>query len=217
MTNQEFIESIRLEGESWKTLSDFDGMYAVSNKGRVVSFARIYEKFSNKSNVTLHKKHRLLKPRLRNDMYYDVNIVKDGKRRKILLHRLIAIAFIPNPNNYPHIDHIDGNPSNNSLENLRWCTPKMNANNPIRFARESAAFKGKFNTKSSKKIVRIDSSGSSTIYPSIKEAGREGHTPANITRCCKGIVKHHHGFQWMYLSDWELLSNQDVNELSPNA
>ena len=203
MTNEEFIESIRLEGEKWKTLSDFDGLYAVSNKGRVVSFARSYIKMFNTSAVIYHKNHKLLLPRLRTDNYYDVNITIDGKRKKVLLHRLLATAFIPNPNNYPHIDHIDGNPSNNELSNLRWCTPKMNANNPVRAARESAAFTGKYNTKNSKRIVRIDNNGIVKEYPSIKEAGRNGFTEANITRCCKGVVKHHKGFKWMYLSDYE--------------
>lgn len=215
MTNQEFIESIALEGEIWKTLTDYQDAYAISNMGRIISFAREYEKKSGDTFVVYHKKHRILNPRIRKDGYYDINLIKDGTRTKVLLHRLLANAFIPNPNNYPHIDHIDGNPSNNDLSNLRWCTPKINASNPIRFKRASKAFKGKYNTKSSKQIVQLSSGVFIQLYPSIREAGRHGFTPASIIRCCIGKMKRHKGYQWMYLSDYEAQVSMSKNSNIP--
>ena len=131
MTNEEFIKSVSLEGEIWKMLNEYQDAYAISNMGRIISFAREYEKKSGNTLVVYHKKHRILKPRIRKDGYYDINLIKDGVRTKVLLHRLLANEFIPNPNNYPHIDHIDGNKANNAVQNLRYTTHRENINNPI--------------------------------------------------------------------------------------
>lgn len=109
--------------EIWKNVP-FDVRYKVSNIGNVMS--RVY-----------HKEH-LLKPVLHNTGYYFVRI----KSRMYMVHRLVAMAFIPTQDASLHIDHIDGNKLNNCVENLKWCTQKENNNNPITRKRISEGVRG---------------------------------------------------------------------------
>lgn len=118
--------------EIWKDVVGYEGLYQVSNLGRVKS---LRSKRSKDGIMSLGKKQG-----------YSVIIVPNGKSRKMLLvHRLVAQAFIPNPENKPHIDHINGDRKDNRVENLRWCTPLENMNNPITKQRVSEAVQGKNN------------------------------------------------------------------------
>ena len=94
----------------------FDGSYTVSESGEV---------FSN-----YH--HRFLKGGVYPNGYEFVGLTLNGKTRNYMRHRLVAIAFIPNPNNLPYVNHIDGNKRNNRVENLEWCTPVGNVQHAIR-------------------------------------------------------------------------------------
>ena len=107
-------------------------------------------------------KHTLLKIG-----YYVVSL--DGK--KYLLHRLLAEAFIPNPEGKPEIDHIDGNPLNNDLSNLRWATHKENLNNPVSVQREIDSHTGLVSNIKGRKKVWIDKENK--IYKMVKINGEE--------------------------------------------
>ena len=74
------------------------------------------------------KTHKYLKPNYTKKKYASVELFKDGKSKRILIHRIVAKAFIPNPNNLPQVNHIDENPSNNDVNNLEWCSAKYNMN-----------------------------------------------------------------------------------------
>lgn len=103
--------------ELWKDVVGYENLYQVSNLGNV------------KSLNNWHK-HKNGSPYLRNQVrcstYLAVGLTKNTKRTQFQIHALVAMAFIPNPNNYPEVNHIDGIKSNNQVENLEWCTRSMN-------------------------------------------------------------------------------------------
>ncbi len=104
--------------EVWKDVPNFEGLYRVSNTGKVKSFA--------KSNKYATQPIHLLNPTINNNGYAQVTFYKDCKRSKFSVHRLVAELFIPNPDNLPCINHKDENKLNNSVDNLEWCTVAYN-------------------------------------------------------------------------------------------
>ena len=106
--------------ENWKDIEGYEGLYQVSNIGRVKRLAGF------KCNV-----ERFLTGQKDKDGYILLCLSKDGSIKRYRVHRLVAEAFVPNPDNKPEIDHINTDRSDNRAENLRWATRKENANNPI--------------------------------------------------------------------------------------
>ena len=142
------------------------------------------------------------------------HLYKNKRNRKsITAHRIVATAFIPNPNNYPDIDHIDGNPLNNNVHNLRWCNQVMNMNNPITRKRLSNSKTGKLDTKKSMPVVRIGNDGMIETFPSVMEAYRNGYNHSSILKCCKHKMHTHKGCKWMFLSDYENLTSKSKNDI----
>lgn len=189
--------------EVWKNIQGYEGLYQVSNMGRVKSLAR---RLANGQ----WKDETFKVPVKKKNGYYQVTLF-DGfnKRYKImLLHRAIATAFIPNPNNYPCIDHIDGNPSNNGLSNLRWVTHKMNSNNPICLDRRSKQLKiaqnrpeimeKKIRSAKKKAVFQYSMYGEFIKqWSSVREACRElGLECTNISACASGRKKSAYGYLW---------------------
>ena len=108
-----------------------------------------------------------------------------------LVHRIVAKAFIPNPENKPQVNHKDEDKTNNKVENLEWMTGKENSNHGTRNERMA-------NSKS-KPIYGINIKTNEKIeFPSIQEAGRNGFDQGNIVKCLKGRCKSHKGYKWFY-------------------
>ena len=117
--------------EIWKDIEGYEGLYQVSNWGRVKSLARIDE---NNHPV----KERIMKPS-KSFGYLYVSLSKHGKYKRIRIHRLVAIAFIPNPDNKEEVGHKDETRTNNHVDNLEWVSKKENNNMPLHIERVRTA------------------------------------------------------------------------------
>ena len=169
-----------------KKIEEYEGYY-VDDEGNVLS--------------TKNSDMKWMKQGTSKNGYKQVVLCKDGKVSMKSVHRLVAEAFIPNPNNKPCIDHINGIREDNRVENLRWCTHKENNNNPITRERNSEAKKGKPNLALSKPIEQWSKDGTILIarYASMHEAEKEtGVNQGNISRCCNDKLKTTGGFLWRY-------------------
>ena len=206
MTNEEFIKSISLEGEIWKDVIGFEGVYMVSSKGRIISC----ERYVYNGNKRRWNKPKILTQKLTPYGYFSVHLRNHPINVYKLVHRVVSEAFIPNKNNYDQIDHIDGNRQNNDISNLTWCTRLENMNNPITRKRISL---GRNNKGRGYKIpVVLISSKGHIFYPSIASASKQTNSCANtISSVCKGVLKSTNGNIWMYLSDYEAQFNKSKN------
>ena len=165
-----------MKEELWKDIPNYEGLYQISNLGNIMSIRR----------------KRLIKSDRRKDGYIQVHLIKDKKMKNFLLHRLVAITFIENYNDYEFINHIDGNKENNSLNNLEWCDRSYN----ILHAYDNELIKKR------KKVEQYDKDNNLlNIYESIMEASKKTNIDrSNISACCKGKKKHKSagGYIWRY-------------------
>lgn len=195
--------------EIWKDIKGYEGLYQVSNYGRVKSLPKILP--HNKGGVRITKEKLLLIHKT-NRGYLQVGLRVNGYEKLFSVHRLVAQAFIPNPHNYPCVNHKDENKLNNFVwvnedgtvdlekSNLEWCTIKYNSNYGTRNERLSLS-KRKFHPKA-KAIKQFDLDGNFIKeWISISEIKREyNYDTSAISRCCKGKYKMAYGYVWKYKS-----------------
>lgn len=170
----------------WKEIDGTDGSYLISDDGKV---------FSAKTN-------KILRSQVQNNGYCRIELTIDGIRRKEFIHRLVAEAFIPNPNNYPIINHKDENPKNNHADNLEWCTYEYNVNYgncPSKRVANHEYIAG-WNHVQSKPVKQFDLDGNFLHeYGSCGMAATlTGLDARSINKCANGKLKQYAGFGWSY-------------------
>ena len=182
--------------EVWKDVEGYEGLYQVSDLGRVKSLDRW------RYNAILKGERQLIRGTVRKAHpdrrgYLKVTLYKDGKRTTFPVHRLVAEAFIPNPENKPQINHKDGCKVNNSVDNLEFCTRAENMAHAFGTGLNSP--ERHWNCNGSKPVAQYDKNMTLLkVYPSIGEAARAGFSVSLIIHCCKGQRKTHRGYIWKY-------------------
>ena len=170
----------------WKEIPDTGAKYLISTDGKVMAISRRV-KFGNVFRWT---KTNIRTARKKENGYLELEIL--GKHHYI--HRLVAEAFIPNPDNLPCINHKDENKENNSVENLEWCDYSYNANYGTRTKRaKEKQFGDRF------VVINLDTG---EVYKTPKDASRAtGIHNDSISRVCKGKSKTAGGYRWRYLNE----------------
>lgn len=202
MTTEEFIESIGLPGETWKDIAGYEGLYMVSNKGRVLATRKkVYT-----GNGYGYKQPKIMSQNelvTKNCKYFTVMLYGRGRPRRVLVHRVEMEAFTPNPLSLPEIDHINRNGQDNRLENLRWCNRKMNMANENTKKVLSLCHDGHDGTYRWRPVLQMQHGCIIRKYDSLASTKEFGFNPNIVTQVCRGKKKSHLGYQWMYLSDYE--------------
>lgn len=173
-----------LEGEVWADIRDYEGIYKVSNYGRIKSLKRTVRYYSYTKEIP----SQIIRPNITGKdgkYYFAIHLRKDEKRKSVKIHRLVALSFIENPNNYPCINHKNEDKFDNRAENLEWCS--YSYNNTYNNLKERMHNK-KINVPSiSYPVFQYDCEGNFIAeYPSYSEAGRQtGIPPSTIRSFCE--------------------------------
>lgn len=171
--------------EKWQDFKGYEGYYQVSSFGQVRSVDRVVVGVDGK---TYHYKGRILKQAKTSDGYKTVQLFKDNGLKTFKVHRMIALTFIPNPNNKPEVNHIDGNKSNNHISNLEWVTRSENLKHAVKHGLSSPV---KAIEATKKKVELVDDNGNAIKRWNTMTAAADemGVHISNVSMCCHGKLK----------------------------
>lgn len=176
--------------EIWKPVKNYEGLYEISNYGRIKRLA--YTREIQKQTMTF--KDKMLKPIIHQNGYLVVSLSKNNKQKIYSIHRLVAQTFISNPNNYKYINHKDEDKTNNQVDNLEWCDNKYNLNYGTRNERASKSL--------GKKIKCVETG---IIYNSMTDVERKLKIAHNtISKVCQGKRHTAGGYHWEYVKESEV-------------
>ena len=176
----------------WKDIEGYEGWYKISNYGEIISLDRFV---NNRWGGKILIKGKIIKPIKKDDGHLQVVLNKNGIKKRLHMHQLVAQAFIPNPNNYEVVHHIDHNPENNRIDNLVWMSRE-----------EHTKLHSKLRVENVKKVL------SKTVYQytlnkdliAVFQSGRQaardnGFDNTGITKCANGEYKQYNGYIWSYI------------------
>lgn len=183
--------------EIWKDIPEYEGLYQISNYGKVMSL-----------NYNHTKQNRELLTNENTDGYLSVALCKNNKIKRYRINRLVAQAFIPNPNNKPQVNHIDGNKKNNFISNLEWCTASENQIHSYKNGLHKI-LKGEMSHRygllgslnpTSKKVAQYDIDNNLIkIWDSLSDVARTmKKSISSISLCCNGHHKTSCGYIWRF-------------------
>lgn len=177
--------------EIWKDIQGYEGYYQVSNLGRVKSFPR--------RGTHINKIH-ILKPSKNRKGYYQVVLSKNSEYQSKKIHRLVAKAFLENPNNYQQVNHIDGNKENNRVDNLEWCTNEYNMKHAWKLGLRDNIFKKGKGHQRSVVVNQFDLQGNFIKkWYCVRDIERQlGFDNRNICACCRKKRPTAYGYKWEY-------------------
>lgn len=185
-----------MENEIWKPVVGYEGLYEVSNIGRVKSLARICAH----KHGQCWRKERLMKLMpygkvvLRHsNKYLHAKLTKNGISKLIPVHRIVAMAFLPNPDNLPQVNHKDENPGNNKVENLEWCDAKYNCNYG-----SLPDYRRDYCTSRAVRQFSLDGVYLAEYSSITKASIALGIRGSVISEVCKGTKGSAGGFLWIY-------------------
>lgn len=182
--------------EIWKDIEGFEGRYQISNLGNVMSLNYMSRGYA-----------ALLTPKINVKGYMWVALWQHKKCKPMLVHRLVASAFIENPNNYPIVNHKDENPLNNNVSNLEWCTHKYNVQYSLNLHPERMRKIGERRVrkrapyKLSKRVRQIDLLSGEVVreYQSLADIKWTlGKNNYNVRECCLGNRNKAYGYKWEF-------------------
>ena len=180
--------SNNLKGEEWRPVVGYEGLYEVSNLGRIRSLDRVIR---SKNNSTAIRRGITMKTNVNKQGYLFVVLSNNGKRKLHKIHRIVAEAFIPNPNNFKCVHHVDENKLNPEANNLIWCTIKHNVRD--------------YRLRRSHKLARYNLDGYlEKSYLLISDVEEDGFDRSAVKRCIDGRAKQSGGKMWKEYTDTPL-------------
>jgi hypothetical protein len=188
--------------EHFMPIPDYEGLYEVSNTGRIKSLAR---------TVSIGLGRKQSKPNLYKKQhigihgYYSTGLSNGGKTKTVLVHRIVAEAFLPNPQGFRCVNHKDGNKLNNNLDNLEWCSHSQNEIHAYETGLKKGAWFGRRGSAHprARTVKQLSLSGQLIrLWDSMTEAATQlGIRSIGISSVCAGYDKTYKGFKWEYNHD----------------
>ena len=182
-----------------KPVVGYEGYYEVDQFGRVFSLTRSIVVVKGNRTYTKHLKGKQIKQAMHGKGYKAVTLTKDGKMANLYVHRIVAEAFLPNPDNLPMVNHKDEDKANNFLENLEWCTAAYNRTYGSAVENHAKTLRGRKSGKRTPVIQKYADGKIANRFDSISEAALsvQGAVGA-ISAVCKGKRKLAYGYRWEY-------------------
>ena len=186
--------------EIWKDIEGYEGIYQVSNLGRIKALKKIVRWDGGKDYP---REEYIMKKIVKNSGYEQITLSKNSTQVRRIVHRLVASAFLPKDPTRPFINHKDGNKANNRVDNLEWCTTKENNLHKYRVLGHRPSTLGRFGKDSpkSKRVKQLSLDGSLVkLWDCASDAVREcGFDSAGISKVAYGKQSHHKGYRWEYV------------------